>query len=163
MKRLLVLLVCSLFIFILIGCQNSTKLKSGVDVIIDGDGQFPASLAGTWKSNDGVWEIVFKSDGKISSAVISLGRVRIKPGQVTTVLMKLGGKGTFEPGQWTDDTSMALCLATSLLERGGFDPRDQMERYCRWAAEGYLSSTGSCFDIGGTVSRALMAFRRAFT
>ena len=101
MKRLLVLLVCSLFIFILIGCQNSTKLKSGVDVIIDGDGQFPASLAGTWKANEGGWEIVFEQDGSISSAVISLGRVRIKPGHVTTVPMKLGGKGTFEPGQWT--------------------------------------------------------------
>jgi ADP-ribosylglycohydrolase len=48
------------------------------------------------------------------------------------------GRGPFglEPGQWTDDTSMALCLATSLLERDGFDPRDQMERYCRWQEEG---------------------------
>ena len=35
------------------------------------------------------------------------------------------------PGQWTDDTSMALCLAESLVEKGGFDARDQMERYCR--------------------------------
>lgn len=101
MKRLLVLLVCGLFVFIPIGCQNSTKLKSGVDVIIDGDGRFPASLAGTWKANEGGWEIVFEPDGSISSAVISLGRVRIKPGHVTTVPMKLGGKGTFEPGQWT--------------------------------------------------------------
>jgi hypothetical protein len=101
MERLLILLVCILSVFIPIGCQNSTKLKSGVDVIVDGDGQFPASLAGTWKSNDGIWEIVFGPDGTISSAVISLGRVRIRPGQVTTVPMKLGGKGIFKPGQWT--------------------------------------------------------------
>ena len=101
MERLLILFVCSLAVFIPIGCQNPTKLKSGVDVIVDGEGQFPASLAGTWKSNDGVWEIVFDAEGKISSAIISLGRVRIKPGQVTTVPMKLGGKGIFEPGQWT--------------------------------------------------------------
>ena len=47
-----------------------------------------------------------------------------------------GGPFRLEPGQWTDDTSMALCLATSLLERDGFDPRDQMERYCRWRDEG---------------------------
>jgi ADP-ribosyl-[dinitrogen reductase] hydrolase len=69
-----------------------------------------------------------------------------------------GGAFGLEPGQWTDDTSMALCLATSLVERGGFDPRDQIERYCRWADEGYLSSNGRCFDIGGTVSSALARF-----
>jgi len=55
---------------------------------------------------------------------------------------------------------MALCLATSLVERGGFDARDQMERYVRWQDEGYLSSTGSCFDIGNTVRAALERFRR---
>ena len=62
------------------------------------------------------------------------------------------------PGQWTDDTSMALCLAMSLVECGGFDATDQMQRYVRWWREGYLSSTGSCFDIGNTVSAALSRF-----
>jgi ADP-ribosyl-[dinitrogen reductase] hydrolase len=72
------------------------------------------------------------------------------------------GGGTFglTAGQWTDDTSMALCLATSLLERGEFDARDQMDRYCRWFQTGYLSSTGSCFDIGNTVASALRRFER---
>ena len=59
-----------------------------------------------------------------------------------------GGPHRLEPGQWTDDTSMALCLATSLVERGGFDADDQMHRYCRWRGQGYLSSTDKCFDIG---------------
>lgn len=71
-----------------------------------------------------------------------------------------GGPFNLQPGQWTDDTSMALCLATSLVEQNRFDPRDQMERYCRWAGEGYLSSTGTCFDIGRTVPSALQNFRR---
>jgi len=71
-----------------------------------------------------------------------------------------GGPFRLLPGQWTDDTSMALCLATSLLECGGFDARDQMSRYCRWADEGYLSSTGVCFDIGNTVASALRRFQR---
>ncbi|MCY3609616.1 MAG: ADP-ribosylglycohydrolase family protein [Acidimicrobiaceae bacterium] len=35
-----------------------------------------------------------------------------------------GGPFGLQPGQWTDDTSMALCLATSLLECNGFDPTD---------------------------------------
>jgi ADP-ribosyl-[dinitrogen reductase] hydrolase len=71
-----------------------------------------------------------------------------------------GGPFGLKAGQWTDDTSMALCLAESLLECGGFDARDQMRRYCRWQHEGYLSSTGTCFDIGGTVSSALRRFER---
>jgi ADP-ribosyl-[dinitrogen reductase] hydrolase len=70
-----------------------------------------------------------------------------------------GGPFGLRPGQWTDDTSMALCLATSLLERGGFDAHDQMQRYCRWADAGYLSSTGVCFDIGTTVKSALQRYQ----
>ena len=69
-----------------------------------------------------------------------------------------GGPFNLKPGQWTDDTSMALCLATSLIERNGFDANDQMGRYCRWWHEGYLSSTGECFDIGNTINDALQRF-----
>ena len=71
-----------------------------------------------------------------------------------------GGPFRLKPGEWTDDTSMALCLATSLVECGRFDAEDQMQRYCRWMENGYLASNGRCFDIGGTVSQALRAFRR---
>jgi ADP-ribosyl-[dinitrogen reductase] hydrolase len=69
-----------------------------------------------------------------------------------------GGVHRLAPGQWTDDTSMALCLAESLLESGGFDAADQMRRYVRWWRDGYLSSTGECFDIGNTVRAALARF-----
>jgi ADP-ribosylglycohydrolase len=70
-----------------------------------------------------------------------------------------GGPFNLHPGEWTDDTSMALCLAESLIHCGGFDPHDQMRRYLRWWEEGYLSATGSCFDIGNTVAGALDRFR----
>ena len=53
---------------------------------------------------------------------------------------------------------MALCLVVSLIERGGFDAMDQMQRYVRWRDEGYLSATGECFDIGITTSDALSHF-----
>ncbi|MCD8509709.1 MAG: ADP-ribosylglycohydrolase family protein [Bacillus sp. (in: Bacteria)] len=62
------------------------------------------------------------------------------------------------PGEWTDDTSMALCLAESILENKGFNAKDQMERYVKWYKEGYLSSRGHCFDIGMTVREALERF-----
>lgn len=69
-----------------------------------------------------------------------------------------GGPFGLMPGQWTDDTSMALCLAQSLVESGGWNAEDQIERYLRWFREGYLSSTGACFDIGNTVRAALERF-----
>lgn len=67
------------------------------------------------------------------------------------------GGGPFDllPGQWTDDTSMALCLAHSLFHKNGFDAVDQMNRYCNWYQYGYMSSTSECFDIGATVAAAL--------
>jgi ADP-ribosylglycohydrolase len=72
-----------------------------------------------------------------------------------------GGPFRLKPGEWTDDTSMALCLAESLIERQGFDPTDQMERYLRWYRQGHLSSNGRCFDIGNTVRQALESFERS--
>lgn len=69
-----------------------------------------------------------------------------------------GGPFGLKAGQWTDDTSMALCLAESLLTKGGFDPADQMNRYLNWWHWGYLSATGACFDIGMTVQDALSRF-----
>ncbi|MGA2262831.1 MAG: ADP-ribosylglycohydrolase family protein [Acidobacteriota bacterium] len=71
-----------------------------------------------------------------------------------------GGPHRLAPGQWTDDTPMALCLAESLLEKQGFDAVDQLERYVRWWKEGHLSSTGKCFDIGSTTREALELFVR---
>jgi ADP-ribosyl-[dinitrogen reductase] hydrolase len=71
-----------------------------------------------------------------------------------------GGPFRLAPGEWTDDTSMALCLAESLVEKRGFDPLDQLERYVKWASQGHLSSNCRVFDIGNTVREALGTFRR---
>lgn len=69
-----------------------------------------------------------------------------------------GGPFDLEPGMWTDDTSMALCLAASLIERKGWDPEDCARRFVNWRDHGYMSCTGACFDIGNTVSAALDRF-----
>lgn len=69
-----------------------------------------------------------------------------------------GGPFGLAPGEWTDDTSMALCLAESLIECRKFDPIDQLRKYLLWYRTGYLSSTGMCFDIGATVRHALREF-----
>lgn len=71
-----------------------------------------------------------------------------------------GGPWQLRPGEWTDDTSMALCLADSLVERGGFDAEDQMDRYSRWLWEGYMTPRGELPpDIGVTTRTALAKFR----
>jgi ADP-ribosylglycohydrolase len=82
------------------------------------------------------------------------------PGSFTPLTDMVGG-GPFnlELGEWTDDTSMALCLAESLVEKRGFSARDQMERYVRWMDDGYYSVKGYCFDIGTTTAAALHRFK----
>ena len=83
------------------------------------------------------------------------------PGSFEPVTDMMGG-GSFglQAGQWTDDTSLALCLAESLVEKGCFDPIDQLQRYVRWWRHGHLSVTGSCFDIGNTTRLALSQFEK---
>jgi ADP-ribosylglycohydrolase len=80
------------------------------------------------------------------------------PGTFTPIDDMVGG-GPFDlkPGEWTDDTSMALCLGESLLTCG-FDPHDQLWRYVRWFRDGLHSSNGRCVDIGNTVRAALLHF-----
>jgi ADP-ribosyl-[dinitrogen reductase] hydrolase len=87
-------------------------------------------------------------------------RLEFKPPGSFTPIDDMVGGGPFglKAGQWTDDTSMALCLAESLVECAGFDPADQMRRYVKWWREGAWSSTGSCFDIGMTTRSALRRF-----
>jgi ADP-ribosyl-[dinitrogen reductase] hydrolase len=63
------------------------------------------------------------------------------------------------PGEWTDDTSMALALANSIINVG-WDLDDQAERYLRWWRHGEYSVTGTCFDIGNATRSALARFER---
>jgi ADP-ribosyl-[dinitrogen reductase] hydrolase len=71
-----------------------------------------------------------------------------------------GGPFGLQPGQWTDDTSMALALAESLLACQGLNQLDLMERFTAWYETGAYSCTGICFDIGSTTRQALQRFRQ---
>ncbi len=71
-----------------------------------------------------------------------------------------GGHFCLKKGYWTDDTSMALCLAHSLVDCQGFDALDQMNKYCDWMNNGFMSSIGVCFDVGVGVSSALRRFMK---
>lgn len=78
-------------------------------------------------------------------------------------VLDLVGGGPFKvklaPGEWTDDTSMTLCLAESLVTCREFDAADQMSRYLAWYRKGYWSSIpGVCFDIGIRTATELRRF-----
>ncbi|MBA3520773.1 MAG: ADP-ribosylglycohydrolase family protein [Rhizobiales bacterium] len=72
-----------------------------------------------------------------------------------------GGPFRLKPGEWTDDMSMALCLADSLIACRALDPADLLRRFVGWQREGDNSVTGRCFDIGVTTSRSLARFERS--
>lgn len=70
---------------------------------------------------------------------------------------RAGGPHDLGPGEWTDDTSMALALADSIADVG-WDLDDQAQRYVDWWRGGKYSSNGRVFDIGITTSGALVRF-----
>lgn len=84
------------------------------------------------------------------------------PGSFTPITDIVGG-GPFQlkPGEWTDDTSMALCLAESLVTKQAFDPVHQLETYLRWYRDGHFSVKGRCFDIGIQTSGSLDRFDKS--
>lgn len=82
------------------------------------------------------------------------------PGKFTPLHDLVGGGTLALPrGAWSDDTAMALCLAESLIERDGFDARDQMQRYGRWQEHGQPSATGAAVGITASTARALSLAR----
>lgn len=74
--------------------------------------------------------------------------------------LEAGGPFNLKVGQWTDDTSMACCLAYSLISCEGFNPEDQLLCYYYWYRYGAYSPTGECFDIGATTRDAIERFVR---
>lgn len=69
--------------------------------------------------------------------------------------------GMWPKGAWTDDTSMALCLSNSLLERVGYDSYDVMKKYQSWVEDGYCSYDNKpAGDVGVQTRAAIEEFKR---
>lgn len=96
----------------------------------------------------------------VGDAVGAAIEFSVKPEFAVLDDMVGGGPHRLRPGQWTDDTAMALALADSLVESPGLDAADLMRRFLAWRDTGAYSCTGSCFDIGIATSKALEQFRR---
>ncbi|KAH3765879.1 ADP-ribosylglycohydrolase family protein [Pelomyxa schiedti] len=81
------------------------------------------------------------------------------PGTFEPVTDMVGG-GVFHllPGQWTDDTSLALCVIQSFIEKKTYDPQHHLFLFRKWRNTGFMSSNGKCFDIGNSIRSALSKF-----
>lgn len=78
--------------------------------------------------------------------VVDMGQYRDEYGQIRS-----WGAGL--TGLWSDDTSLTLCLAESLLN--GFDLKDQAERFVAWLDQGYLSARDRAFEVGMQTTESL--------
>ena len=88
--------------------------------------------------------------------------LEFKPRDTYPQLVDMIGGGPFglKPGQWTDDTAMALALADSLQRNPNLDETDLMQRFVDWYQNGTYSCTGKCFDIGITTRQALARWQK---
>ncbi|CAE7210486.1 tri1 [Symbiodinium microadriaticum] len=74
-------------------------------------------------------------------------------------------RGILKPGQWTDDTSMALCLADSLCICGHLDGSDLRKRFWCWHAEAMNTpwrldperKKRTSFGLGYNIAKSLIA------
>lgn len=65
-----------------------------------------------------------------------------------------GGPFCLKKGYYTDDTSMVLCLAESIITNDCVT-HHAMHNYTKWYKDGYMSSTGALFDIGNQCRRSI--------
>ncbi len=147
MKRLMLLVLSAVVLLLEAGCQNAGR---PVEVIIEDGGPFPSFLVGAWKTDTDVWEFVFETDGTISSAVIALGGVKLIPGQVTTIPMRKGGKGIFEPGNWLvhyDPAGRELTVEISLKHFHAELGKDVLEGKCTDIFVGQISKDGKVWPV----------------
>ncbi len=82
--------------------------------------------------------------------VVGMGQYRDVDGKI-----RFWGKEL--TGLWSDDTSLTLCLAESLLK--GFDLQDQAERFVAWLDKGYMSAQDEAFDVGIQTRESLARVR----
>jgi len=120
-------------------------------------------LAGTWLSipeTPAQVEYVRTWTGGVGSAADFPDRARaallgLALGEAMATARSAGREGT---DAWGQQTSLTLCLAESLLARGGFDARDQMGRYLRWWREGHLTPDGRPAEPSRDVAKALATY-----
>jgi len=100
MRQLVILTGCAVILSGILGCQSAGTPAGGIEVIVDGNDQFPPFLVGKWWAENEWLEIIFEPDGSISSATTPVGWTVLRPGHNTITPMKDGSKTVYTPGDW---------------------------------------------------------------
>lgn len=81
-----------------------------------------------------------------------------RPSKDTPQHTEITGGGPFglPKGHFTDDTSMAIAMARSLVNHKAFIPSDIVAEWKSWYEVGEHSPSGECVDIGHTTREALV-------
>lgn len=66
-----------------------------------------------------------------------------------------GGTHGQPAGTWSDDTSMALCICSSIKRLGRIATADIDDMFSRWLEDGDFTCDGHVFDVGVTCKRAI--------
>jgi hypothetical protein len=149
MQRFLVLPLSILLVCLTGGCSSSAGNKSakadktgsttltakGIEVTIEGGGQFPKPFAGRWTGPE-LWEFNFEPNGVISSMIHTLGGVEMKPWYIVRVPVLGGNEAVFRPGLWFVHYTPSTRILTVKIT---------VEDFNFPAGEGTL--TGNCVDI----------------
>ncbi len=72
--------------------------------------------------------------------------------------MRAYGTHNQPAGTWSDDSSMVFATLDSINQRGGIDYQDIMEKFSEWCHYGEYTPFHEVFDIGITVSRAIIRY-----
>ena len=79
---------------------------------------------------------------------LSRETLRARYGRLTEMV----GSDLWDPGEWTDDMAMALCVAEGILAAPSDPIAEIGDRFCAWRA-------GGPKDVGSTISDALGQYR----
>ncbi|MCR4821329.1 MAG: ADP-ribosylglycohydrolase family protein [Treponema sp.] len=84
-------------------------------------------------------------------------REQVKSFKITGMV----GHGTYnlEAGAWTDDTSMSLALADSLIQNKEINYEDIMTRFQNWLLKNEYTPFGKAFDMGQTCMQAIIKYK----
>jgi len=166
-----------------LGCAGMIAARLLVEMGIDADaaikqvrtarpGAIETSAQERWVKKGKLEQLVSTSDteairNRAIGALVGLAvgdavgtTLEFKPKPSHPILTDMVGGGPFKlkPGQWTDDTAMALALADWLANDTDLDAAELASRFARWYKNGEYSCTGTCFDIGNATRAALDRF-----
>lgn len=93
MKHLPFTILAFCLILLIAGCQPG-KVRNNQKIDY-------SPIAGTWKAEEGVWQVTISKEGKVVSVIHPLGTVEVKPNKTVYAEMKDGSQSSYTGGDFT--------------------------------------------------------------